>query len=313
VKFIFNIIQKIIKSKEKKKMKSKLLATLLALSLVLTLTACGEPDPEPQAPDNRPTPEQNTPEQPTVNDPPSDEQDLPSDPPSEDETPPEDNGEPIEIDLSNKGITDTQLAEMVASGEIPANVTGLNLTSNQISNITPLNGLTKLTWLYMGNNQISDLTPIKDLTNLEFLVFGNNQVSDITPLNGLTKLTWLDLQNNYITQQAVDNLNATLSNCIIEIGTQLLSPDSGNDNTPSQSGTYTITFIGNGGLVYEGAGSTGVETLTAKIATGDPVPFPHAIKDGFEFYGWFIDEALTIRWETSTPITSDLTVYAKWG
>jgi len=33
---------------------------------MLALVACGEPDPEPQAPDNRPTPEQ-----PTVNDPPS--------------------------------------------------------------------------------------------------------------------------------------------------------------------------------------------------------------------------------------------------
>jgi hypothetical protein len=86
-----------------------------------------------------------------------------------------------------------------------------------------------------------------------------------------------------------------------------------NNNTTSQSGAYTITFIGNGGLVNDGTGSAGTETLTVKIAPGDPVPFPSAIKSGSEFHGWFIDQALSTRWDASVPITSDLTIYAKWG
>ncbi|MBP3917513.1 leucine-rich repeat domain-containing protein, partial [Clostridium sp.] len=70
--------------------------------------------------------------------------------------------------------------------------------NNQISDITPLKGMTNLGWLYLDNNQISDITPLKDMTNLDWLSLYNNQISDITPLKDMTNLETLYLENNQI-------------------------------------------------------------------------------------------------------------------
>ena len=35
-------------------------------------------------------------------------------------------------------------------------------------------------------------------------------------------------------------------------------------------------------------------------------------KTGYAFAGWYTDEGLSTAFDASTPITSDLTLYAKW-
>ncbi|MCH7989064.1 MAG: leucine-rich repeat domain-containing protein, partial [Planctomycetes bacterium] len=44
-----------------------------------------------------------------------------------------------------------------------------NLAFNEITDLKPLAGLTKLKWLSLGNNQITDLKPLAGLTKLESL------------------------------------------------------------------------------------------------------------------------------------------------
>jgi hypothetical protein len=131
----------------------------------------------------------------------------------------------IVVILTYLDITSEQLTEKIMSGEIPKNVTWLDLSGNQISDITPLSELTELRQLFLVNNQIIDLTPLSGLTNLETLDLYRNQITDITPLSGLknlggafgglflgrnqivdisslsslTKLEWLELNNNLIT------------------------------------------------------------------------------------------------------------------
>jgi len=61
----------------------------------------------------------------------------------------------VVIDLSNRGITDMQLFEMIASNEIHVNVINLNLSGNKISDLTPLNGLTNLNELDLMNNPLT--------------------------------------------------------------------------------------------------------------------------------------------------------------
>ena len=78
------------------------------------------------------------------------------------------------------------------------NLTRLTLTNTGVSNLTPLAGLTNLTRLSLGRNSIADLTPLVGLTSLTWLSLGENSVSDITPLAGLTSLTDLSLSNNSI-------------------------------------------------------------------------------------------------------------------
>jgi Leucine-rich repeat (LRR) protein len=104
----------------------------------------------------------------------------------------------VSLSFYNQNIDNAQLAEMIADGTIPQDVTELSLYNNQISDLTPLAGLTNLWLLYLDDNQISDLTPLAGLTNLRALYLNNNQISDLTPLSGLINLRLLYLDNNQI-------------------------------------------------------------------------------------------------------------------
>ena len=75
------------------------------------------------------------------------------------------------------------------------NLTVLSLGSTQLSDITPLAGLTAITTLGL-HNQISDITPLAGMTAITWLDLTHNQISDITPLAGMTAITWLALTHN---------------------------------------------------------------------------------------------------------------------
>ena len=79
--------------------------------------------------------------------------------------------------------------------------TYLYLDQNNITDLTPLAGLTNLEELRLNGNNISDLTPLAGLTNLGWLDLRDNNISDPTPLiplTGSSKLDWLHLQDNPI-------------------------------------------------------------------------------------------------------------------
>ena len=79
------------------------------------------------------------------------------------------------------------------------NLIDLELAHNQITDLTPLAGLTSLTRLGLWDNQITDITPLAGLTNLTRLDLGSNSITDLTPLAGLVNLTQLSLYFNPIT------------------------------------------------------------------------------------------------------------------
>ena len=58
----------------------------------------------------------------------------------------------------------------------------LDLSYNQISDISPLAGLSRLTWLNLSGNQISDISPLAGLTGLVELDLGYNQIENMGPL-----------------------------------------------------------------------------------------------------------------------------------
>jgi internalin A len=128
-------------------------------------------------------------------------------------------------------ITNEMLAEMIADGTIPKNVTELHLpcvgitditpltqlkdlrhlnlsgyrhsfSTNQITDLTPLAELTGLVTLSLAENGISDISPLAGLTNLEMLILTKNRITDITPLAGLTNLKVLQLWGNEIVEVA---------------------------------------------------------------------------------------------------------------
>ena len=78
--------------------------------------------------------------------------------------------------------------------------------------------------------------------------------------------------------------------------------DAGIDNV--SPGTFcTVTFYPNGGS----------EVATDYVESGTPVARPaDPTKDGYRFDGWYADPELSQLYDFSTPVTSSITLYAKW-
>ena len=89
------------------------------------------------------------------------------------------------------------------------------LRDSNITDISPLAGLTKLRRLDLPDNQISDLSPLKRLTKLEELHFYRNEITDISPLKGLTKLRYLSVDGYPISEDQKAMLKKALPNCEI--------------------------------------------------------------------------------------------------
>lgn len=70
---------------------------------------------------------------------------------------------------------------------------------NQITDLTPLAGLTRLTYLTLTRNQITSVEPLRGLVDLETLYVDDNQIADVGPLAGIVKLTSFDVSNNLVT------------------------------------------------------------------------------------------------------------------
>ena len=96
------------------------------------------------------------------------------------------------LSLSNNKISDIKPLESLTKLIV------LNLSGNQINDIKSLQSLTNLTGLGLNNNQISDIKSLQSLTNLTGLGLSKNQINDIKPLESLTNLTELSLSNNQI-------------------------------------------------------------------------------------------------------------------
>ena len=91
-----------------------------------------------------------------------------------------------------------QAKAMILHGEAPPahwwpQVTALDFTSKNISDITPLTHLTALQSLVLWDTGASDIGPLARLTALQSLNLRHTRVSDISPLTRLTALQEIDL------------------------------------------------------------------------------------------------------------------------
>ncbi len=73
------------------------------------------------------------------------------------------------------------------------NLERLDLSFHEITDLSPLAGLSKLTILALGGNPIADIAPLVGLTNLIVLALPGTGVSDLSPLSGLTRIRYLYL------------------------------------------------------------------------------------------------------------------------
>jgi len=96
--------------------------------------------------------------------------------------------------LSSNAISDvTSLVGLTA-------LSSLSLGGNpNLSDVGPLSGLTSLTALDLYSTAVTNVSALSSLTNLEFLDLRSLSLVDIAPLAGLTALTSLYLRDNSIT------------------------------------------------------------------------------------------------------------------
>ena len=107
-----------------------------------------------------------------------------------------------ELDLSNSQISNLSGIENFTS------LKKLNLSKNLISNVSNLATLNNLETLNLSNNNIGSINDIKNLNLLIDLNLSSNKISDISAVSGMFKLQTLDVSNNAIsTAKAVKSLS----------------------------------------------------------------------------------------------------------
>jgi hypothetical protein len=104
----------------------------------------------------------------------------------------------VSLTITGERLTNEDIKEL----KYFVNLTELHLYSNDISDLSSMQGLTSLTTLSLFDNNISDLSPIAGLYNLENLYLRSNDISDLSPLSGLANLTNLDISDNQVTDLA---------------------------------------------------------------------------------------------------------------
>ena len=97
----------------------------------------------------------------------------------------------------------------------------LALIKSNISDISPLAGLTNLQGLFLTSNNISDISPLAGLTNLETLDLTGNNISDLSPLvanSGLSVGDTVNLWSNPLSTASVDIYIPQLEQRGVDIG-----------------------------------------------------------------------------------------------
>lgn len=64
-------------------------------------------------------------------------------------------------------------------------------------------------------------------------------------------------------------------------------------------------------VTFDSKGGSAVAAVT--VSVGETAAEPQApVRDGYDFEGWYRDEGYTARYDFTSPVTADLTLYAKW-
>lgn len=103
--------------------------------------------------------------------------------------------ETTELDLSGRELTNAQIPNLKHLKDLVY----LNLNDNYITDLSCLEGLTKLEELYFNNNNVSDISFMGSMSGLKKVSGENSGVSDISVLSDKTELEEVFFGDCYIT------------------------------------------------------------------------------------------------------------------
>lgn len=73
--------------------------------------------------------------------------------------------------------------------------------------------------------------------------------------------------------------------------------------TPSSATKYTVTFVYNDGAT---------SNSTVSVNANSPVTLPTPSRTNYRFDGWYTAQTGGTQWKNTDPVTSDITLYARW-
>ena len=98
--------------------------------------------------------------------------------------------------LQSLGLGGLGVEDVSALAALP--LRSLNLDGNVVTDLSPLSGLSGLTFLSMADTRLTDIGQLADLVNLVVLNLGGNRFADVSALAAMTELRTLHLQDNGI-------------------------------------------------------------------------------------------------------------------
>ena len=110
---------------------------------------------------------------------------------------------PIRYTSMSSKVNDTRTTTSASQTDLALDsteVTRLDLSSQDLSDLSLLAAYTGLSELILRDNKITDLSPLARMTHLEVLDLGNNEISDLSPLASLSELRVLNLADNRISE-----------------------------------------------------------------------------------------------------------------
>ncbi len=121
----------------------------------------------------------------------------------------------LNIEFPTWYLQDFEQYEMANSGidsldgiEYCLHLVTLDISDNQISDISNLWNLQYIEELFLGNNQIGYIDTLGNLLKLRILDLSCNQIDDISPLFDLENLEYLNLVGNNIPKYQIEKLQA---------------------------------------------------------------------------------------------------------
>ncbi|MCI5791236.1 MAG: InlB B-repeat-containing protein [Clostridiales bacterium] len=151
------------------------------------------------------------------------------------------------------------------------------------------------------NNPNNPDTPNKETFTVTFNTVGGSSVSNATVSSGNTVAAPADpTKSGY-------NFVGWYSDSSYTNKWQFTTPVRSNITLyakwEAQIAKYTVSFDSNGGSAV----------TSVQVNDGDTVAVPAApTKSGYNFVGWYSDSSYTNKWQFSTPVRSNITLYAKW-
>lgn len=113
------------------------------------------------------------------------------------------------LDLSNNQISDlTNLPKL-------NRLLYLNLSNNKIDNIDSLNQFANIDRINLSSNNLQDISFLSTLKNAQWVILDDNKISDISVLNDCLKLTYVSLKNNGIKDISMLN-NDSITDLILD-------------------------------------------------------------------------------------------------